>query len=114
MSINARGIANDIKRRAIFEHHRKNADVLIIQETHSTPDVETVWQNEWGGKVIFAHGTNAARGIALFCRNELYEKITVIEKDQDGRYLIIDLKESESIITIIALYAPKTRHSNLL
>ena len=57
LSINTRGISNDIKRRAIFDYHRCNADLLIMQETHSTPEIENVWENEWGGKTIFSHGT---------------------------------------------------------
>ena len=56
-----RGAANEQKRRAIFDKYRKSTDILILQETHSTKEVESIWESEWGGKVIFNHGTGMAR-----------------------------------------------------
>ena len=50
ITVNVRGIADSVKRRAIFDFHRKNADFLILQETHSVPEIESIWENEWGGK----------------------------------------------------------------
>ena len=37
------------KRRAVFDHYRNITDVLVLQETHSSRNVENLWQNEWGG-----------------------------------------------------------------
>ena len=71
-----RGIANAEKRRAIFNKHRPNADLLILQETHSSIDIETCWQNEWEGKVIYSHGTTQARGVMMLTSNEKYPKMT--------------------------------------
>ena len=48
-SLNVRGITNDEKRRAIFDKHRINADIMILQETHSSKEKEQVWENEMGG-----------------------------------------------------------------
>ena len=45
-----RGLANNEKRRAIFDKHRANADILILQETHSCKEFENIWVSEWGGK----------------------------------------------------------------
>ena len=101
-----RGVANDKKRVALFDYHRKNADFLIFQETHSTTDNEAIWENQWGGKAIFAHGTSAARGIAVFMKREQYSKIKNITKCTQGRYIIFDLQQDDENLTIVALYAP--------
>ena len=99
-------MANEKKRRAIFDFHRKIVDILIIQETHSKPECEKIWENEWGGKIIFSHGTPAARGIGIFTSKEIYKQFSNIEIDIEGRYIIVDLCDSNQAITILAIYAP--------
>ena len=97
---------NSIKRRAIFDKHRFNADFLIVQETHSSHEMENIWQSEWGGKIIFAHGTTAARGVAIFIKKGLEIYIRNVYTDEDGRCVIFDLEASDIIVPIVALYAP--------
>ena len=106
MSVNSRGLSESIKRRAVFDYHRQNGDFLIIQETHSTPNDEKVWESEWGGKVIFSHGTSAARGIAVFTSKKLYSQIKNIYTDTEGRTVIFDIEDQGVVITIVAIYAP--------
>ena len=106
MSVNVRGAANTEKRRAIFDKHRINSDILILQETHSDPNCERVWENEWGGKVIFSHGTTSARGIAVFMSKNIFTEVRNIYKDIDGRVIIFDIQEGDYLVTIAAIYAP--------
>ena len=101
-----RSVANQEKRRAIFEKYRTCCEMLILQETHSTISTEKIWESEWGGKIIFCHGTAAARGIALLCSKETYAKLSNIEKDLEGRKIIVDLEEHGVKLTIAAIYAP--------
>ena len=101
-----RGLANEHKRRAIFEKHRKNADILVLQETHSSEKDETIWQSEWGGKAIFNHGSTAARGIAVFMTKSIFENTEQIVKDEEGRTIIFNITEDGQTITIAAIYAP--------
>ena len=96
------------KRRAIFDFHRQNSDILILQETHSTPDCEEIWENEWGGKAIFSHGTSLARGVAILTSKEIYSIMSNIYIDLEGRYIIVDVMENDTKITLVALYAPNT------
>ena len=106
MSLNVRGIVNEKKRRAIFDKHRINADILILQETHSTVEVERVWESEWGGKIIYTHGDNMSKGLAVLTTKKAYDAISNIYRDLDGRVIIFDLQEQEQKITIAAIYAP--------
>ena len=105
-SLNARGLANAQKRRAIFEKHRKTADILILQESHSTKDIELIWESEWGGKIIFSHGSSAARGIMVLTSKSIYNNICNVETDEDGRLIVFDLKTCCSTISVGAIYAP--------
>ena len=101
-----RGASDTKKRKSLLDHFRKNADILIMQESHSTTENENLWRNEWGGEVIFSHGTNMARGIAIFCTKTVYNCISNIYCDNEGRLIIFDVTESDKIITITAIYAP--------
>ena len=101
-----RGAANYVKRRAIFDKHRFSADILICQETHSVPENELIWEREWGGKVIYSHGSSAARGVAIFTSREIYAMIKNVYTDMDGRLIIFDLHYDTTIVTFAAIYAP--------
>ena len=92
--------------RAIFDYHRKTASIIIMQETHSTIECESVWESEWGGKIIYAHGTSSARGIALLTTKEFYSRISNIYTSPDGRMIIVDICEFQQTITLVAIYAP--------
>jgi len=49
LSFNLRGLSNFKKRRAIFSRRRKQkADLIFLQETHSSKERETQWKKEWG------------------------------------------------------------------
>jgi len=53
LSFNVRGLSNFKKRRAIFSWCRKQkADLIFLQETHSSKERETQWKKEWGGRDI--------------------------------------------------------------
>ena len=50
-SQNVRGLSNSRKRKRLFSWlQQTKADVLFLQETHSTPDSEHEWEKDWGGK----------------------------------------------------------------
>ena len=106
--INVRGIAHETKRRAIFDFHRANSDILILLESHSDADSENIWQNEWGGKGIFSHGTKQARGVTVLMDKHMYDKVSKVytQPNGEGRIVIFDITEGEETSTLMALYAP--------
>ena len=104
--MNVRGISNAVKRRAIFDFHRFNADVLICQETHSTPNVEAIWRNEWGGEAIFSHGTSASKGVAIFYNKNMKGCFSNIYRCTEGRMIIVDVEQNGIFMSLIAIYAP--------
>ena len=106
ISLNVRGLANGRKRRIIFDKCRKRGDIIALQETHSTPEIESVWIHEWGGKIVFAHGASNARGVCLLIQKGIDCRILRQVPDKEGRFLIIELKVEEKILTITNIYAP--------
>ena len=66
LSFNVRGLRDPQKRKEIFMWlRRKNCSIFLLQETHSTTDIEKLWYADWGYKFIFSHGTNDARGVGI-------------------------------------------------
>ena len=84
LSLNVRGIADCKKRREIFRwlkrYHKGGESIIFLQETHSTSNTENIWQQEWGSKIFFAHGTNRARGVAILMPMKYNFDITVMAR----------------------------------
>ena len=56
----------------IFTWCRKQkADLIFLQETHSTKAGEYKWKKEWGSEIIFSHGSSNARGVAVLIKRGL-------------------------------------------
>ncbi len=64
LTFNCNGIRDESKRRQVFNYLRmKGADIILLQEVHSIENIEKIWQNEWGGKALFSHGTSNSTGV---------------------------------------------------
>ena len=81
---------------------------MILHETHSTPECEKIWRNEWGGEILYAHGTSAARGIAVCVKKQIFKNIRNVHTNGngDGRVIIFDVIENDQTVSIAAIYAP--------
>ena len=104
ISFNVKGIAEKNKRRQIFDF---NADISLLQETHSSNKISKILQNEWGGgKILYSHGETNARGVAILFKHGNNYKIHKVYCDLAGRVLIIDVSLNENRVAIYNLYAP--------
>lgn len=66
ISLNVRGIRDQTKRRSIFTYLKdQKANFYFLQETYSDANDESIWQSEWGGKILFSHGTHHSKGICI-------------------------------------------------
>ena len=72
LSLNARGIRTFEKRKALFLWLSKNkADIVFLQETYSSPDVEKLWKTQWKGDLYFAHSSEHSRGVLILVKERL-------------------------------------------
>ena len=37
--------------------HGRKFQIIFLQEVYSSRDIEKIWSAEWGGKIVFCHGT---------------------------------------------------------
>lgn len=104
---NTRGLRKNTKRRKVFAFlHKQNRDIILIQETHATKKDETYWGNEWGGTIIFSHGSALSRGVCILFNPKLTFNITKSLICKDGRYIILDVWSSQRSFTLVCLYGP--------
>lgn len=85
-SQNVRGMSDYNKRCKIYNFFKlRKCYILCLQETHSEIKNEKFWKSEWGGEMLFSHGTNNSKGVAIcFAKNFECEVIDVYN-DLNGR-----------------------------
>ena len=107
LSFNARGLRQPKKRRRLFAYlHRRKADFILIQESHSSLNDEKFWLNEWGGKILFSHGSTTSKGVCILFSPHLYVDILKYSICKFGRYLIVDVKYCDCVLTVVGVYGP--------
>ena len=114
ISLNVKGLCNKRKRTGVFRWlKRVNMDIAFIQEAHCTKETEMVWDREWEGKVIYAHGTSNSRGCLILLRDKLDYEIISLKTDVCGRYIILCTEINETIFFFINVYLPNTENEQL-
>ena len=57
LSLNVRGIRSFDKRKALFLWlSKEKSNIIFLQETYSTPEVENIWKSLWRGDIFFSQG----------------------------------------------------------
>lgn len=77
-----------------------------IQETHCSNTEEKLWEMEWGGKIIWSHGSTRSRGVAIMFSPKISFAIESIDKDSEGRILLTSIRVEHKLITLCNIYAP--------
>ena len=81
---NLKGSCDNLKGKTIFiKFISAKYDIMLFQETHSTPEIEQIWNKKLLGLLLYNHGENNARGtiiafkphIMLFIHNTIYDDL---------------------------------------
>lgn len=82
---------------------RKNANIIFLQETHSTENDVKFWKSQWGDQCYFSHGTNQSAGVATLF-NKFKGNVLEHFKSDDGRWIIVVIQLNNSILIMCNLY----------
>ena len=96
-----------------LEEKLGNNGMFCLQETHSTPSCEDKWQQEWGGKLLFSHGSSNSKGVTVGFTKNLDVQIEKSTCDKHGRILITDITCESKKYTIIGLYNANTEQEQI-
>ena len=106
LSLNARGTRTSEKRKALFLWLSKNkADIVFLQETYSSPDVEKLWKTQWKGDLYFAHGFEHSRSVLILVKERLNFELKSCTLDKEGRYIILMGNVQEQPFVFVNIYA---------
>ena len=115
VSLNTKGLINTRKRQAVFRWVKKHSfDIVFLQETHSSKEVERNWKNEWGGVVHMSHGSRDSRGCMILFKKGLDVDITSTQSDNYGRFILIECIVKDEPLTLLNVYLPNTETEQLL
>ncbi len=116
-SLNVRGIhSKKTKRLKHFHNFKKKYpnSFIFLQETHSSKDIEIIWSREWGGEIIYAHGSTSSRGVAILCPHNIEYKLDKIIADTNGRYLFVKILVGDEEFLLANTYAPSGEQAEKL
>lgn len=116
VSLNARGLRDNIKRKSIFMFCKSTkASCILLQETHSIETDERFWLNQWGDKILFSHGSNKSAGVA-FLFNNFLGKILTSKRDDCGHliFCVVELEKSLFILGNVYGYHNPNLNKTLL
>ena len=106
ITLNVNGLGNKTKRCTIFKFlNTLQADIILLQETHSDKGKENLWKTEWNNKqLFFNHGETNSKGVLTAISKDDNIEIMNIRSDSKGRVLTLDIKLNNSIYKIINTY----------
>lgn len=108
VSFNVNGILNPVKRGKILSKMKKEkAQVVYLQETHLN-DVEHEKLRKMGFINIFfsSYKSKHKRGVAVLLSNKVTFEQTYVQKDKEGRFILIKGILEGTDITLLNIYAP--------
>ena len=108
VSLNVRGLRNQVKRRAIFSYLKsQKANLYCLQETFSQESDENVWSAEWGGQAFFSHGSVHSKSVCILLKANTSTSyaLNLIYADPKGRYIIAKISTGDEELFIANIYA---------
>ena len=79
---------------------------FFLQEIHCTKEKEPLWSSEWGSSAFFSSLSSASAGVCILFNNNFEFQVMRQFSDPEGRFIIIDIKIENKIITLVNIYAP--------
>ena len=86
--------------------NERKYDIIFLQETYCTVEVEDIWRTQWQGKRFSSHGTNHSCGVMVLVRSDLDFDLKYVEVDVQGRYFLAEADVQGSNFLFVNVYAP--------
>ncbi len=102
---NVREIRDLSKRKALFLFcMSQKREIYFFQETHSSFKDETFWRNQWGGNILFCHGTNHSAGVLILFDRNFSGSILQSFSSSEGRWIIVVILLGDFLFILANVY----------
>ena len=92
---------------------RLGADIICLQETHLTNNDRDTLIKEWNIEFIISGNSTNSRGVAILINKTFEYKVESINKDSEGRYIMLNITINNSIpMLIVNLYGHNNDNPN--
>ena len=78
----------------------------MLQEIHSSKETVDLWCAEWGYRAIFSSFSSQKAGVCFLFNNNFSFEITKQFRDPLGRFIILDLRTDDRVLTLLNIYGP--------
>lgn len=112
ISLNARGLRQICKRKALFLFAKKfKSDFCFFQESHSISTDANFWKSQWGNDTWYSHGSERSAGVTTLKGNF---GGTILHSDCDslGHYISLVVDCNHLIFVIVNIYGYNTKLEN--
>jgi exonuclease III len=108
VSLNTRGCRDSAKRFRIIESlkNEQAADIVFLQDIHTLPSDEAVWNLIWRGEIEFSHLNSNTAGLAIAFSNKLDVKVECKTIVLPGRILHLTVEIGGHRFYLINVYCP--------
>ena len=106
LNMNGGGASHNrqVQVKSLFD--RKHLDVLLLQETHITEDVEYDWCRLFKGQCFFSNLSYSSAGVAFLFRPGLVPESCHFQEVIKGRFISLELVINHFHFTRFNVYAP--------
>ena len=92
-SFNVRGLGQKTKRKQIFNFLEKEEfKICLLQETHSKPDLESLWKRECKHHIFFSGRNSNSGGACILVKKSLQFKLIYHKEIIPGKIQALSLK----------------------
>jgi exonuclease III len=107
ITFNAKGLKGPQKRDRVFNWlNNKEADIILIQESHFEENDRYDWEKLWKGEILSSIGRGNSRGVTTLLSKKMnYKKISEY-RDKEGRWLILTIEIEQATYCITNYYGP--------
>ena len=113
-SQNVRGINDAFKRKKVFNNFNDKADIIFVQESHSTSKLQAKWDADWTGDIRYSHGTSASCGCMIMFKASVDREIIDTKADENGRYLMVKCLIQGQKMFLVNVYGPNKENEHAM
>ena len=101
------GVRDKNKQARLFQWSKQQkANILFLQETQITKDIQHSFDRQFYGTVLHSPGTSNSRGLAVLIHSSVSHKVINTYCDTLGRIVILNVEINEQGYSLINVYAP--------
>ncbi len=112
VSLNARGLRQNCKRKALFLFAKQfKTDLCFFQESHSLSADVNFWRSQWGNDIWFSHCSERSAGTTT-AKNSFTGDVLHSDCDSNGHYILLVVRLNNITLITANIYGYNSKLEN--